>query len=253
MNKDAFREELLEICQEYTNRDSKLESFCEVLKDIEKYTGVHEVNPQKPKLEEVKGIGEVAFQRAIFNNKKSILQFRGGITKEVEWLDLELPVSFEEGKARRKCVDLIGKIDDIPVICELKFMNKAGGDSPEYGIFELLMYYTLILYNKENLEKEGVRHSFENYISEWKWSDIVCENPILIFCANKTYWSYWENKTNNLACIFELVDLLNEKLNVDIKLFQTADIDFEEQKKNSGKNGFKPIVESIDWFEVNNL
>lgn len=258
MNKDTFRGKLIEIMRSNQYPKTDLSNFIKFLGEVKNFTECHETMPRSPNLEKIKNTGEAAFQRAIFNEKNSILKFNSGITKEVGWLDLELPVSFSPGDGRRKCVDLIGLVDGKPLVCELKFMKEFKGDSPEYGIFELLMYYTLILYNKENLDHYKVKHNFGSIEIKWKWESIDCDKPILLFCANEKYWNYWRNKLyqgnkEKQIDVFELVRVLNQKLSVSIFLFETEDVDFQEQlekQKKSGGDVYNPTVHSKVWVEV---
>lgn len=204
----------------------------------------HETRPNTPNLCEVKNVSETAFQRAIFNEKTSSLIFTDGNEKEVKWLDLELPVTFKPKTPRRRCVDLIGKLDDKPFICELKYMKEskgAKGDPPEYGLFELLIYFYFVSLNSKSLDENNVRHKD---MPQFEWSKLS-ENKFMILAANKRYWDYWEDKTN----IFSLIKEAQEELEIEIYLFKTENVDFESQKGN--KSCYTPsMLNKMIWTQI---
>lgn len=206
--------------------------------------------PGNPNLASIKSVTETAFQRAIFNGNPSKLTFQDGSTREVRWVDLELPVTFER-KPRRKCVDLVGMTNNKKAcLCELKFMSKhgVGGDMPEYGLFELLAYYSLILANASALNERKVFHTHEK-CKKFSWETFNTE-PLLILAANSKYWEHWFNKSKNNRrhTIMQLLNDIKEKLSLDIHLFRTDDIDFEKQKGHAIM--YEPAVESDEWMEI---
>lgn len=247
MTKEDFKEKIINKIKELKFPGEKFNTLIERL-EADKLHNPHQTNPKKPNLDKIKSTTETAFQRAIFNGESAILQFKDR-KAEVHWLDLELPVTFS-GTARRKCIDLIGKINEKPFICELKFKGKSTGDSPEYGLFELLIYYYHILCNNSGkvLDEQKVFHCLLK--DEFKWANIIDEKPMLILAANKSYWSHWlsKNRGGHKKDLFGLIETLNKELNVCLSLFQTEDIDFAGQKGT--EKFYKPIMNIKTWEQV---
>ena len=155
----------------------------------------------------------------------------------VQWMDGELPVVLNEN-SRRFSIDLIGSMDGIPVICELKFAGTRNSDSPVYAAIELLTYYCFIQFNADFLDKHNVYHkNFEPF----KWNVIVKNGfPRLIVCANKSYWDVWSKKFNMAQLRNQVFDWGTE-LDTNINLFQTQDFDFKIQKQEGKYTPFIPI------------
>jgi len=162
------------------------------------------------------------------NIKMAALDFRKDIGFDtVQWIDGELPVVLNKN-ARRLSIDLIGSLDGIPVLCELKFAKNRNSDSPVYAAIELLTYYSFTQFNADILDKYNVYHK---NLNPFKWNVIVKNGfPHLIVCANKSYWDAWFTK-------YEKAQLRNQvfewgmKLDTNIHLFQSDDFDFKMQKK----------------------
>ena len=184
---------------------------------------------------------EAAFQRAIFNNQKVVLD-NGEMKTEVQWLDFELPVVLNKNP-RRLCLDLIGMtLDGVPVICELKFSNKSKSNHPIYGVIELLMYYYYIRCNHDVLD---VHHAG---FKKFEWSYIAnFESPKLLLVANKKYWDYWLNRIDK-ETFSSQIKYFWDKLNVNIECFSTDDEDFESQKGEYEK--YTPVINSNRWMVV---
>jgi len=233
-----FIEEKNDACKYHNNK--KFIKLKELLN--EKVEQPHETQPNTPNLCKVKSVNETAFQRAIFNAKTSSLIFANSNEKKVEWLDLELPITFKPRTSRRKCVDLVGKLDK-PFICELKYMKKSKGDPPEYGFFELLIYFYLLSCKPKELDEEEVYHKIENR-DKFKWSDIS-KNKFMILAANESYWTYWKKGEND---IFNFVAEAQMELGIKICLFNTEDVDFKEQKGN--EPFYRPLINNNSWTEV---
>jgi len=203
------------------------------LDKLDKNVVSQKTSPKKVNLIRIKSVGETAFQRAIFNSGKSILKNGGNI----KWIDLELPgIIVQSGKRRAgRRIDLIGLLDTLPVICELKYAKSKSNEPPLYAIFELLTYYCSIWYNHAKLDEKNVHHNQDNIYSEFKWKDIIQSKPKLLVCANDHYWEYWKNRE-----IIEEVRKLNEKLNVEILLLKTIEIDFVQMKGE--KEFYEPSI-----------
>lgn len=237
-----FIERNIDTCK-YKNK--KFQKLKELSKEVDQ--NPHKTQPNTPNLCKVSSVNETAFQRAVFNTKTSRLRFTNGDEKEVNWLDLELPVTFKLKTPRRKCVDLIGKLNDKPFICELKYRKESkgySGDPPEYGFFELLTYFYLLSCKPKELHEEGVYRKIENR-DKFKWSDIN-KTKFMLLAANKSYWESWEK---NKQDILKLVEEAKKELEIEIYLFETENVDFENQKGN--KSCYMPsMINKIIWTQI---
>jgi hypothetical protein len=213
-------------------------------------TRYYPTSPGAANLYGIEATGETAFQRALFNNKTVKLHFAHN-KREIKWMDLELPVVFNE-KSRRKSADLIGKTQDghCLVLCELKFLykDKSSNQYPQYAILELLTYYYNILKNCKDLDKGEVHHSGKEY-EHFLWNNFKsksCEKPLLVVAANSVYWNFWFSK--DIECrekISALVSILYRKLRIRVYLFETINVDFKKQKGASEK--YKPVMVKDPW------
>jgi hypothetical protein len=255
MEKNDFREKVIHEIEKSKNQFNgtvirKFEELINFLKNINSIVLSNQYTvPRKANLKDIEDTGEKAFQRAIFNSGRSMFR-NAGIVK---WIDLELPViidnpKVEGGKRTNRRIDLIGLIEDIPVICELKFVKikRNNQEPPLYAIFELLTYYCSIWYNYKNLESNKVYHKFQkqdDFGSKFAglWSNIIQNKPKLLVCANKSYWDLWEKKEGKK--VVDIARELNDKLNVEILLLCTKDINFDEKKKKSFKASYDPSIE----------
>ncbi len=213
----------------------KLCALKEKIEDNRNCNGNKKSSPSYPNLYNVSSTSETAFQRAIYKSKYSILDFKDNRAgKKIKWLDLELPITLTE-KSRRPCVDLIGKIKNIPIICELKFYKKkSNSDKPLYALIEVLAYYYFILCNYDRLDKFNIHHK---NTQSFKWEDIVKPDIILLMiAANKSYWNYWLKVRRDSDKTKQLIKNIlssSKKLGIDIKLFSTPEVDFDLQKGSS--------------------
>lgn len=224
----------------------KNKKFKELLSKLKINSDEHQTQPGDINTDKVKSVNETAFQRAIFNAETSIIKSTNGNTKEAHWLDLELPVTFKPKTPRRKCVDLIGKLDNKPFICELKFMKESKGDPPEYGFFELLTYFYLLSHKVKELDEGNVYHTNIKNRDKFKWANIS-KNKFMILAANEAYWKCWGR---NMQDILNLIKDAKNELKIEICLFKTINVNFEKQKGNN--DFYKPEMVPINkiWREV---
>ena len=189
----------------------------------------------------IRATGETAYQRAIFNSRKTQISSLG----EIVWNDIELPVVFNE-KPRKRCVDIIGTLNDkTSVLCELKFASKkSNSNSPIYAVIELLIYYYLIKDNYEALDEKNVFHK-NKQVNPFKWKDFN-QNSIFIVGANEKYWTYWQKRYEKRK---NEVESWCSSLPLTIQFFSSADFDFEEQKGTEEE--YEPSVfDKTEWTEV---
>lgn len=134
---------------------------------------------------DIKSTTETAFQRAIFFNKTTKLDFN----TTIEWLDMELPVNVPRTTGRGNCVDLIGRIVNSSkyVICELKFGKKIG-DTPKSAAKELMGYFEAIKSNHKELDSKNLHHING---TKFSWKDLAKEDTMLIIASNTECWSHW--------------------------------------------------------------
>ena len=186
----------------------------------------------------IRSTKETAFQRAILQNGMTRL----GKKTEIEWLDIELPVDRDDeryGKKRGHCVDLIGKMGENYVICELKF-GEDSKDSPKDAVEQVLGYYEKIQRNWENLDKQGLHHPD---CKMFKWEDLASEKTVLCVAANAAYWAYWFGHRN-----VDLSDFKNLKKRVR---FYSVDIPSDLFKKQKGDQvKYTPIIETNKWSKL---
>ncbi len=210
----------------------------------EQYTIISDENLFAKVSFEIKDIGEKAYQRAIFQGNKTIYN-----EETIEWIDLEFPVEPpSKGKARRKCIDLIGRSENYYVFAELK---KEKGDSPLYAISELIDYI-YILDRSINISKndnneclhfhESANLPKKNTIKFFK--DFSLEKSILIIAGNIDYWNDYSKDSNSRKCLIECKDFLNVEKNLNIHYASYPNEDFKKQKERSSNDKYKPILEN---------
>lgn len=241
--KEEFKKRLIEIIEGAIIQDKRVIKFKNMLLDSSNYGDNHPTKPG-PMSFEIRSTGETAYQRAILNSKETLLDFKKKNGFEtVHWMDGELPVVLNKNP-RRHSIDLIGLLDGIPVICELKFAKTRNSDSPVYAALELLTYYCFIQFNADSLDKHNVYH---RNLSPFKWNVITNNGfPRLIVCANKSYWDAWFKKYDKI----QLRDQISEwgrLLDTNINLFQTVDFDFKSQK-STGK--YTPAIAINSIWEI---
>jgi len=241
ITKEEFKEKLFHFIR--VLGDSSLDELKEAITDPKNIQGNHPTTPGPANLESISSTGETAFQRGIFNCRHSLLDFKRtyNTPEKVTWLDLELPVTFS-GSQKRRCIDLMGVLDGIPVICELKYSENSPSNHPAYAMIELLMYYYFIRCNIKKLDQHNVHHKNAKSF-DWKVLE-TNKFPKLIIAANKAYWDYWFQQEDK-KMILKLVRTLNEELDTNLHLFKTEDEDFKAQKNNKDK--YKPMVTSHYW------
>jgi len=244
VTKEEYKERLLMFIS-YCKSVS-LDNLKDMLEDASNVKGDYESNPSKPTLNNIKSTGETAFQRAIFNNKEVVIDYNGLKENDrIKWLDIELPVVLNKNP-RRPCIDLIGALDGIPVICELKYAENSNSDHPIYGVVELLIYYYFIHCNYEKLDKYSVHHSL--VLKDFKWSTIINNGfPKIMLTANTKYWNYWfgrENKAEFLKTVLNLAKMLD----VNLACYEANDENFNEQKGDM--EHYTPILTSNIWKRI---
>jgi hypothetical protein len=235
--REEFKKNLIEIIESAVEQDPKVLRFKDMLLDSFNYGDNHHTNPKSISFE-ISSTGETAYQRAILKSEKTLLNFkRENGFETVQWMDGELPIVLNKNP-RRNSVDLVGSLDDIPTLCELKFGTSRNSDSPLYAAIELLTYYCFIQFNADILDKYEV---FHKNLKPFKWSVFATNGfPRLIICANKSYWDAW-------FCKFDKVTLRNQvfewgmKLDTNINLFQSEDFDFKSQKREGKYTPTIPI------------
>lgn len=214
-----------------------------------------------------KSITETAFQRAIFSNKYSTLEFLNKLRrkpreKQIEWLDLELSPILSD-KARKPCIDLIGlKDDNSMVLCELKFRDKNNTNNPIYAVLELLIYYYKALVNCTKLADQSVYHDFTKSddkelrkigANKIDWKNIRDKNTLLIVAANKEYWTYYlegSRRKDYKENLFNLIKTLGNGLKCEILLFNIPNPEksFKDQARRHDK--YKPKIKQEKWKQI---
>lgn len=244
ITKEQFRDKLIEFIEK-KNID-ELNELKEILEDKKNCTEDHPFSPGNPNLNNIKSTGEKAFQRAIFNGEYSFLDYKRKTGNEkVIWLDLELPVTLNKNP-RRINMDLIGSLDGIPVLCELKYYEKSPSNHPIYAIVELLMYRYLIQCNYKKLDKYKAHHHLA--LNDFKWEVIIKNKfPHLLVVANKKYWDYWFEKISKEELVKETFKL-GMSLDTNIHLFEAPDEDYIKQKGD--KTSYNPTVTSKIWGKI---
>ena len=244
ITKEEFKEKLLEFIEGKSIQE--LGVLKRILEDERNCTGDYPSFPKKPELNNIKSTGERAFQRAIFNAGYSMLDFKKlSGSEKVVWLDLELPVTLNKNP-RRISIDLIGSLDGVPVLCELKYSEKSTSNHPIYAIVELLIYRYLIQCNYEKLDKYQVHHHM--VLQNFKW-EVIVKNafPQLLVVGNKKYWDYWFNRISKDLLLRDTWNL-GSILDANIKLFEAPDEDFVKQKGE--RPSYKPMVSSNTWVKI---
>lgn len=140
------------------------------------------------------------------------------------WYDGELPIGqvVKCGKVTKVCrVDLVGMIESHPVICELKYTQKAG--QPFDALLQLLAYYCMIKQNANLLDGNEIHHANRN--KEFCWGDIT-NNPILMLRANSEYWSNKDKRTRKNEATKQILNVCKEH-GLDIRFWdKNGPIDF---------------------------
>ncbi len=229
-------------------------------------------NPGEPTFRiSKKSITETAFQRAIFSNKYSTLEFldkmrRKPRKKRIKWLDLELSPILSD-KARKPCIDLIGlKDDNSMVLCELKFRDKNNTNNPIYAVLELLIYYYKALVNCTELANQPVYHDFTKSdnkelrkigANKIDWKNIRDKNTLLIVAANKEYWTYYlegSRRKDYKENLFNLIKTLGNGLKCEIFLFSIPNPEksFKDQARRDRRHDskYEPEIKQEKWKQI---
>ena len=241
--KEEFKKRLIEIIEGAIIQDKRVIKFKNMLLDESNYGDNYHTSPKTISFE-IRSTGETAFQRAILKSEKTLLDFKknNGI-ETVHWMDGELPIVLNKN-SRRHSIDLIGSSEGIPVICELKFASTRNSDSPVYAALELLTYNCFIQFNADILDKHNVYHK---NVRPFKWN-VITNNafPRLIVCANKSYWDAWFKKSDKTLFKNQVFEW-GMRLDANINLFQTEDIDFK-LRKSIGK--YTPAISINSIWEI---
>ena len=178
---------------------------------------------------EISDSAERALQRAIILSSVSNLN-----GKEVEWLDIEIPVDYS-GKPRGKSIDLIGKdADGKYVLCEVKFRKKSSdNDNPEEAAKQLKRYHELI---KENYDKI---HGHKENGKAVDWKEVASDRTRLVVAANNSYWENWDEKSIN--------GWKFDTSNVELYSIAVDEFEFEKQKGNAKKYTPNMPSEAKTW------
>ncbi|MDP2947070.1 MAG: hypothetical protein Q8N88_03060 [Nanoarchaeota archaeon] len=131
--KEEYKKRLIEIIESAVTQDKRVVKFKNMLLDSSNYGDNHHTDPKTMSFE-ISSTGENAYQRAILKSEKTLLDFKNNDGFEtVQWIDGELPIVFNKNP-RRPSIDLIGSLDGIPTLCELKFAKSTNSDSPVYAV-----------------------------------------------------------------------------------------------------------------------
>ena len=166
---------------------------------------------------------ETAFQRALYDHSEGQIQLG-----KVSWCDIELPVTFSK-KGRRRCVDLIGRLEGCgDFLCELKYANPKSksppsSNCPDYAVLEALLYYGLVQKNQGELHKWKVWR--KNLKLEFSWVDVEKSKTIMVL-ANESFWKKAQENSAASERIGKLVNSIQEELKVKVLLYKTPDFDF---------------------------
>jgi hypothetical protein len=193
----------------------------------------------------IRNVGETAFQRALHAQTSSHIYID---SKEelVVWHDIELPVTFS-GKGRRKCVDLIGSTRASGCfLCELKYA-KIGqcppGNSPDYAIFEALIYFGIVDQNHAALDYHKVWR--KDGASDFRWKDVASSKTLLVL-ANSRYWEPARREANSLR-IHALVGDIAAELRINVLLYATPDPEFFNKSEVKDGKYLPRILQSAPW------
>ena len=238
---------LIKINSNISTNTKKKKELLAKFEDLSKIISNKKSSPGEPKLTNIKATTEVAFQRAIYNGRKTKLNEK----TEVNWIDIEIPVVLGT-KGRRHCIDIIGATSDKKnlVLCELKYSGKTKSeDSPTYAIFELLIYYYFLRCNFKNLDSHKVYHKLET-TENFSWEGYLSiDIPRLVIAANNSYWEFWfEKKKINKNDLLKEVNGFEKEFGVEIELFETSNDDFINQKRDS--IDYEPKVISNVWTKI---
>lgn len=191
-----WKEEVLGIVDGIKKLNANNIKFRDIIKEP---WGFYHSKPDKYGKADDKNKGETSWQRKYFVKEKHL------------WCDLELPIgqqiNEETGRLSTLRVDLIGKMDSRPMICEMKHTLEAKAGQPFDAILQLLAYYCMIV---NNAEKLGDIHHKNDDVKDFNWVDFKNNNPILILRANESYWSNWSKTTDKNKAAKKIIEVCNE-------------------------------------------
>jgi hypothetical protein len=253
---EEYKLKILKILESYN--EPKYKNFIDAILDPKNYE-TYPSHPHEINLSSIADTGEKAFQRALLNSGITYLQFPYNLEK-ILWLDGELPVIMNKSP-RRMCVDLIGQIEGVQAIVELKYGKGSATDHPEYAALELLTYYYLILINGDKLHENKIYHT-NKVLQERYWVSLSSEGfipygganwrimnlnsyPKLIIAANKSYWNYWFKRIDREHYLEWIMSLVKE-FDVNLTVFETEDIDFKIQKGDL--DSYSPKIEGSNTW-----
>lgn len=181
---------------------------------------------------EIKHTAECALQRAIILSSESKLN-----GKNVEWLDIELPVDYS-GNARGRSIDLIGKDEEGRyVLCELKFRKQYHDNgNPEEAAKQVKKYYELI--KKNHSEICGHKENGKPI----DWQEVTSDRTRLVVAANTSYWNFWDGKRKQ-GLNFDTSD-------VELYSIQVEESEFKEQKGSKETYIPRMSMKCKDWIKL---
>lgn len=195
--------------------------------------------PREVSLDEIKDVGEKAYQRAIWLSEET--QFNNSI---IRWIDLEVPV-IPGGRSRRPCADLVGECSGKFVLAELK---DKGGDSPLFAMYELLKYSKSIELFKNSLQFHSnsfVRNRCRKIgINDFTKFDI--SNISVIVAAPVSYWAAYDVEL--IKNLNDARDGVKDETGLYIEFAELPDEDFKQQKP-VGKP-YKPILQNSSLWTL---
>lgn len=200
-----WMKEVLDIVKGITLNDNN-RKFCEIIKEP---WGFYHSKPGKFGSADQYKDKETKWQRKLFKKETNY------------WYDVELPIGqvVECGKVTKVCrVDLVGMIESHPVICELKYTNKAG--QPFDALLQLLAYYCMIKQNANRLDENKIHHTNARN-KEFCWVDIA-NNPILMLRANSEYWSNIDKRTPKNDATKQILEVCKAH-GLDIRFWKDED------------------------------
>lgn len=211
-----------------------------IMQPLESY---HETKPGYISLDAVKSNSETALQRVIFSSKKSQLHFLDGKIKEISWCDAEIPPVFG-GKSRRQSIDLLGRIENDVIICELKKGKSKEG--PCFASLEALKYLYYVACNKSILDEKKVHHLNGQ---QFLWSQVSLDK--IIVAGDDLYWNQWIGNDKYNFKSFKLrikqqlrIDLLFFSLKVSSGYIQNQQKVFQDKSETMTSN-------EVTWTELN--
>jgi hypothetical protein len=168
-------------------------------------------------------LGETAFQRALYNHKGKQVLVGEDFRCEIQWADIELPITFagrKGGRSRRHSVDLIAYAEKFGhFLCELKYArneNAPPANGADYAIFEALIYFGIV---KENFVALDNYEVWRGQRLRFEWKDIAKGSRVLVL-ANS---SFWKKAKGEKTRIQRLCREIKQRCGVEVMLYETKD------------------------------